>query len=148
MQQQLGALLPSLLYLHHAQARVMNAGGVPYRISNPDSAAAAPYSTDFEANVAGPVEHFDMYGEVRTIYSQTYWTRNAPIPLPEELVKRFANGGVMAITGYEIDQVTHDNAPRRLRATSWAASRATRRATRVTGRCPPTTRTTTTTLRG
>jgi hypothetical protein len=59
-----------------------------------------------EANIAGPVEHFDMYGEVRTIYSQTYWTRNAPIPLPEELVKRFANGGVMAITGYEIDQVT------------------------------------------
>lgn len=111
MRQQFGAVLPSLLYLHHASAKVMNAGGVPYRISNPDSAAAAPYSTDFEANIAGPVEHFDMYGEVRTIYSQTYWTRNAPIPLPEELVKRFANGGVMAITGYEIDQVTHDNAP-------------------------------------
>ena len=35
-----------------------------------------------------------------------YWTRNLPVPLPPELVARF-NGSVMAITGYEVDQVTH-----------------------------------------
>ena len=35
-----------------------------------------------------------------------YWTRNNPINLPEEIVKRFENK-VMAVTGYEVDQVVH-----------------------------------------
>ena len=64
------------------------------------------YATDFESNVIGKVEHFDVYGEVQTRYSQVYWTRNNPINLPSELVQRF-KGKVMAITGYEVDQVTH-----------------------------------------
>jgi len=83
----------------------MNNGGIPYAISNPSSVGS--YTTDFNTNVKGPVEHFEVYGEVQTKYSQVYWTRNAPINLPPELVKRF-DGKVMAITGYEIDQVTHD----------------------------------------
>jgi len=85
---------------------VLNTGGVPYRISNPAD-DGTKYSTDFEKNVRGPVEHFDVYGTVQTRYSQVYWTRNAPIELPSALVERFA-GKVMAITGYEVDQVTHD----------------------------------------
>ena len=56
------------------------------------------YSAEFESNVAGTVEHFDVYGEVQTMYSQVYWTRNAPIALPPEIVERF-RGQVMAITG-------------------------------------------------
>ena len=79
------------------------------------------YSTDFESNVGGTVEHFDVYGEVQTLYSQVrfipygevqtlhsqvYWTRNIPINLPPEIVQRF-NGSLMAITGYEVDQVIH-----------------------------------------
>ena len=54
----------------------MNQGGVPYAISNPpgstDNWEGTPgkYSTDFEDNVAGKVEHFDVYGEVQTMYSQ------------------------------------------------------------------------------
>jgi hypothetical protein len=93
-----------------AGPRNMNEGGVPYGISNPAPGAPA-YSTNFQTNVDGPVEHFDVYGEVRTSYSQVYWTRNAPVALPPELVARFAGGGVLAITGYEVDQVTHANAP-------------------------------------
>ena len=69
-------------------------------------ACLTPYATDFESNVIGKVEHFDVYGEVQTRYSQVYWTRNNPINLPPELVQRF-KGKVMAITGYEVDQVTH-----------------------------------------
>merc|ERR1719183_195726 len=94
------------------QVPVMNAGGVPYEISNPPGSTptwkgqAGDYSTNFRYNVKGPVEYFDVYGEVRTRYSQVYWTRNAPINLPPELVARF-KGKVMAITGYEVDQVTH-----------------------------------------
>ena len=68
------------------------------------------YSTNFEDNIEGKVEHFDVYGEVcklnfrrreklqtfshfwfyavqvQTMYSQVYWTRNNPIDLPPELV--------------------------------------------------------------
>jgi len=95
-----------------AQPEVMNKGGVPYSISNPPGSTKdwigkpGHYSTNFNTNVKGPVEHFDVYGEVQTKYSQVYWTRNTPINLPPDLVKRF-DGKVMAITGYEIDQVTH-----------------------------------------
>jgi hypothetical protein len=88
----------------------MNQGGVPYEISNGATSSSSKYSTDFATNAnpgkLGKVEHFDVYGEVRTKYSQIYWTRNAPINLPDELVKRF-KGKTMAITGYEIDQVIH-----------------------------------------
>eukprot|EP00036_Acanthoecidae_sp_10tr_P009085 CAMPEP_0182915416 /NCGR_PEP_ID=MMETSP0105_2-20130417/316_1 /TAXON_ID=81532 ORGANISM="Acanthoeca-like sp., Strain 10tr" /NCGR_SAMPLE_ID=MMETSP0105_2 /ASSEMBLY_ACC=CAM_ASM_000205 /LENGTH=863 /DNA_ID=CAMNT_0025052283 /DNA_START=14 /DNA_END=2605 /DNA_ORIENTATION=- len=91
---------------------VMNAGGVPYEISNPPGSTAnwkgtpGTYSTNFNDNVDGAVEFFDVYGEVQTQYSQVYWTRNLPINLPPELIERF-DGKVMAITGYEVDQVTH-----------------------------------------
>ena len=68
---------------------------------------AGDYSTDFESNVAGEVEHFDVYGEVRTMYSQVYWTRNAPIALPPEIVDRF-KGKVMAITGKALALCTLD----------------------------------------
>ena len=90
----------------------MNQGGVPYAISNPPGSTEdwegtpGSYSTQFEANVEGRVEHFDVYGEVQTLYSQVYWTRNSPVDLPASLVSRFA-GKVMAITGYEVDQVIH-----------------------------------------
>jgi hypothetical protein len=90
----------------------MNYGGVPYAISNPPGSTkswvgtSGDYSTNFNTNIQGPVDHFDVYGEVQTKYSQVYWTRNTPVDLPPELVKRF-DGKVMAITGYEIDQVTH-----------------------------------------
>eukprot|EP00501_MAST-03F_sp_TOSAG23-6_P002649 GSMAST32.ASY1.ANO1.2793.1 assembled CDS len=83
---------------------VMNKGGVPYKISN---ALGDGYSTDFEKNqLHGKVEHFDVYGEVRTNYSQIYWTRNNEINLPSAIVERFKDK-VMVITGYEIDQVIH-----------------------------------------
>ena len=81
----------------------MNQNGLPYQISN----AIGPYNTDLEALKNGrKVEHFDVYGEVRTLFSQVYWTTNNPINLPKELVDRF-KGKIMAITGYEVDQVTH-----------------------------------------
>eukprot|EP01079_Euglenida_sp_SAG-EU17-18_P011352 gene11352-2067_t len=77
---------------------IMNAGGVPYQIANPDS-SSGEYIHDF-----GNHESFDVYSKVETRYSQVYWTRNSPVALPDEIVKRF-DGKVMAITGYEIDQV-------------------------------------------
>ena len=82
----------------------LNQGGVPYNIANPEGSTknwqGTPgiYTTEFKNNQHGDVEYFDVYGEVRTHYSQVYWTRNLPINLPPKLVERFKNK-VMAITG-------------------------------------------------
>merc|ERR1719409_1379898 len=75
--------------------QVMNSGGVPYLISNTPGSnkwwkgQAGHYDTNFNVNVKGPVDYFDVYGEVQTKYSQVYWTRNAPIELPAALKERF-----------------------------------------------------------
>ena len=59
-----------------AYGAIMNGGGVPYSISNPPGSTKdwkgtpGTYSTDFTQNVKGLVEHFDVYGEVQTKYSQ------------------------------------------------------------------------------
>lgn len=87
------AVLPALT------GAVMNAGGVPYAIGNP--APTGTYSTEFEKESP---QYFDVYAEVQTRYSQVYWTNSGPLPLPQEIVDKFA-GKVMAITGYEVDQV-------------------------------------------
>eukprot|EP00937_MAST-01D_sp_MAST-1D-sp2_P001435 g1435.t1 len=84
-------------------AAEMNAGGVPYGISNPDLTSPTAYRTDFSDKPTFG-EFFDVYGRVETQYSQV----NAPYDLPKELVMRF-KGKVMAITGYEIDQVMTDD---------------------------------------
>ena len=87
-----GLMLPGAL-------GVMNAGGVPYTISNP--APEGHFSTEFADESP---EFFDVYAEVKTRYSQVYWTRSKNLPLPKDIVDRF-EGKVMAITGYEVDQV-------------------------------------------
>jgi len=74
----------------------MNIGGIPYMLGNPSGKGV--YSTEFTD------PYFDVYGEVQTRYSQVYWTRNDPVPLPADIVTKFA-GKVIAITGYECDQV-------------------------------------------
>ena len=72
----------------------------PYRIANGDAASSQEYSTEYTA------EYFDVYSPlIRTQYSQVYWAMQTPVPLPEEIVQRFKDGKVMAVTGYEVDQV-------------------------------------------
>lgn len=58
-------------------------------------------------------EYFDVYSPViRTYYSQVFWAAMDKVPLPPEIVARFrdahnssSDGKVMAIVGYEVDQV-------------------------------------------
>ena len=50
-------------------------------------------------------EYFDVWGpEIATHYAEVFWTDQGYNPLPEHIIKRFANK-TMAITGYEMDQV-------------------------------------------
>ena len=77
-----------------------NMNGDIYDISN----AKDDYSTQFK-DITPDAEYFDIYSPVITSrYGEVFWTMMAPVPLPERLVDRF-NNSVMAIIGYETDQV-------------------------------------------
>jgi len=53
-------------------------------------------------------EFFDVWApEIATHYGEVFWTDQGNQPLPPEIVKRF-QGKVIAITGYEMDQVMVD----------------------------------------
>jgi hypothetical protein len=74
-----------------------NMNGAPgqYKVTN----SANAYSTDYSA------EYFEVYSQkIKTLYSEVHWKGHDPIPLPEEIVRRFSNKA-MAIVGYEVDQV-------------------------------------------
>lgn len=61
-----------------------------------------PFNTDYASKGH---EYFDVWApEIATHYAEVFWTDQGNQPLPEHIVKRFA-GKVMAITGYEQDQV-------------------------------------------
>lgn len=50
-------------------------------------------------------EYFDVWApEIATHYAEVFWTDQGNQPLPQHVVDRF-KGKVMAITGYEMDQV-------------------------------------------
>ena len=54
---------------------------------------------------AVPLEYFDVWSpELATHYAEVFWADQGEQPLPEEIVKRF-DGKVIAIQGYEQDQV-------------------------------------------
>lgn len=69
-----------------------------YAIAN-----SAAYSTAYTA------EYFDAYSPIiRTRYGEVFWKRMDSTPLPAAIQERFAQGRVMAIVGYEVDQVRQD----------------------------------------
>lgn len=90
-----------VVWLVGSDAKNMNGAPGQYKIANGlDSNNKAYYKTDYD------VEYFDVYSEViKTRYSQVFWRGMAPIPLPSEIVARFANNKTMAVVGYEVDQV-------------------------------------------
>ena len=73
-----------------------------YEISNPNVVSGATFSTDYAKKDA---EFFDVYSPpITTRYGEVFWTMMAPVSLPDDVVKRFANK-TMAVIGYETDQV-------------------------------------------
>jgi hypothetical protein len=77
----------------------------PYTIANPAGAFKRLTNMSHYDGSGSPVEYFDVYSPpIRSRYGQTFWTMMAAVPLPAAIQKRF-DGKVMAITGYESDQV-------------------------------------------
>eukprot|EP00730_Choanoeca_flexa_P014858 TRINITY_DN6649_c0_g2_i2.p1 TRINITY_DN6649_c0_g2~~TRINITY_DN6649_c0_g2_i2.p1 ORF type:complete len:719 (+),score=185.41 TRINITY_DN6649_c0_g2_i2:78-2234(+) len=81
-----------------AMALAENMNG-EYTIANPNPNAKTQFSTVYTD------EYVDVYSPpITTRYSEVFWTMMDAVPLPKELVERF-NDKVMAITGFEQDQV-------------------------------------------
>ena len=79
-----------------ALAKNMNQGGF-YKIANSDT---------FDSEYSDDREYFDVYSKpIKTLYSQVHWTTHRDIKLPQDIIDRFNGGKVMAVTGYEVDQV-------------------------------------------
>ena len=52
------------------------------------------------------VKYFDAYSApFETLYSQVWWAGLPPLPLPKDVVEEFAGGKIMAVVGFEVDQV-------------------------------------------
>lgn len=63
---------------------------------------AVPFNDDYSSKGH---EYFDVYSpEIATHYGEVFWTDQGNNPIPKEIIERF-KGKVMAITGYEQDQV-------------------------------------------
>ena len=89
--------------ISHAHSNA-NMNGIIYGISNPDTYSKIPFPTIYE-KINSSYEFFDVYSPpITTRYAEVYWTMMPKVELPEKIVNRF-NGKIMAITGYETDQV-------------------------------------------
>ena len=67
-------------------------GKFPHRFSEYPEAKAGGRAPEF----------FDVYSPpITTLYSQVFWTKTPNVPLPADLVKRFAGKG-MAVIGFEV----------------------------------------------
>jgi hypothetical protein len=74
----------------------MNGEPGRYSIANSDK-----FVTDYDDTV----EYFDVLSDkISTLYSEVHWRMHGDIKLPDEITRRFSNK-VMAIVGYEVDQV-------------------------------------------
>ena len=79
-----------------------------YDISNPNISSYRKFSTNY-SDIHENVEYFDVYSHpISSRYGDVYWTMMEPVILPNNIIKRF-NNKVMAIVGYEMDQVFDDN---------------------------------------
>ncbi len=78
--------------------------GQDYLIQNRNTAPGAGFFNTSYASRPG-VEFFELYaGPISTRYGEVFWEGLPDVPLPPEIVSRFA-GKTMAIVGYEQDQV-------------------------------------------
>ena len=79
-----------------------NMNGFPYKIANPNT--NGKWTGEF-AQIDPTLQYFDVYSPpITTRYAQVFWTMMDPVPLPADVVSRFANK-TMAIRGYECNQV-------------------------------------------
>ena len=81
-----------------------NLNGDIYSISNPNLTSKKSFPTIYK-DIADNMEYFDVYSDpISSRYGDVYWTMMNPVLLSSNIRNRF-NDKIMAITGYEMDQV-------------------------------------------
>jgi len=85
----------------------LNLNGDVYDISNSNYTSSTDFSTIF-SDINKNVEYFDVYSPpITSKYGEVYWTMMNSVLLPDNIVNRF-NNKIIAIVGYETDQVFQD----------------------------------------
>lgn len=94
----------TLFSLLHLFTTSSNMNGDIYGISNPDQNSKIQFSTVY-SDINSKYEYFDVYSPpISSRYGDVYWTMMNSVELPENITQRF-NNNVMAIVGYEQDQI-------------------------------------------
>ena len=108
-----------LLFLYGSISTTNMNGPHLYGIANPNMSSGY-FSTNF-TDITPNAEFFDVYTTpITSKYADVYWTMMPEIPLSKEIVSRF-NNKVMAVTGYEMDQViVHPNGTEESIPCSWS----------------------------
>ena len=92
--------LPSSSRKHDESMQVDNMNG-QYLLSNSHPNG----KWDSSYNKFDDIEYIDVYSpEISTKYGEVYWTMMDPVPLDKDVVDKFS-GKIMAVIGYETDQV-------------------------------------------
>lgn len=82
-----------------------NMNGRYFRSETGTHAGARHLVKEFK-NYPGGARYFDVYSPVfSTLYSQVWWAALPPVNIPQDVIDRYADGGVMAMIGIECDQV-------------------------------------------
>lgn len=91
-----------------AKTNAQNLNGDVYKISNPNPYSKTQFPTVY-SKINSTMEYFDVYSDpITSRYGDVYWTMMNPVKLPQNIINRF-NNKVIAITGYEMNQVIVDN---------------------------------------
>ena len=82
-----------------SSAKNVNSEVDQHKIANADKSCNINFNTVCEA------ECFEVcQGMIKTRCSEVFWKELPPVPLPEEIIQRFA-GKTMAVVGCEVDQM-------------------------------------------
>jgi len=83
----------AVLFIHATIISAQNMN-MDYKIANSET-----YSSKYDS------EYFEVYSPlIKSQYSQVVWRMLDPVALPKDIIERFENK-VMAVVGYEVDQV-------------------------------------------
>ena len=100
-------MIANLLFLC-SLTKTHNLNGDVYKISNPDYNSKQQFPTIYN-QINSSMEYFDVYSDpITSRYGDVYWTMMNPVKLPQNIIDRF-NNKVIAITGYEMNQVIINN---------------------------------------
>ena len=100
-------MIANLIFLF-SLSKTQNLNGDVYGISNPDYNSNKQFPTIYN-QINSSMEYFDVYSDpITSRYGDVYWTMMNPVKLPQNIINRF-NNKVMAITGYEMNQVIINN---------------------------------------